>query len=159
MRLITSGTENPSLSRQAVVDAIVDGKRYKDANGQVRPIRLDRLLVSPKNYDLAVRIIESPGVQGTDTIDKNPLQGRVQVVEWERLDSDSSGTDKSDYFFMYDSRLVSQSLAALFSERPSLDAPEQITENRNWDYPLDYFYTIARKFPAYIRGSKGTNAA
>ena len=55
---------------------------------------------------------------------------------------------KSAYWFMADSAKVDNSLMALFAERPELDAPEQVYENKNWTYSLDFFYTTGLGLPA-----------
>jgi hypothetical protein len=38
-----------------------------------------------------------------------------------------------------------------------LEAPEQVLENNNWIWKLNYYYSIGRAFPAYVWGSQGTN--
>jgi len=159
IRIVSSSTENAALSRQAIVDARRGAKTYSDPEGMVRPINLDTLVVAPANEDLAERIIFSSGVQGTPNVDSNPLNGKVSIKTWERLEADSAGTDKSAYWFMYDSKKVGNSLKALFAEKPSLDSPEQVYKNKNWEYSIDFYYTIGRGFPAFVWGSKGTNAA
>ena len=158
IRLIASATENPKLSRDAIVDARVDAATYKDPEGMVRPVRLDTLLVAPSNTDLAERIIYSTGVQGTPNVDTNPLKGAVKVKTWERLQTRTGGTDTSAYFFSYDSRKVGDALKVIFAERPSLDAPEQVYKNKNWEYSIDFYYTIGRGHPAFIRGSNASEA-
>lgn len=159
IRLKASSTENPVLSRDAIVDAMTDAVTYKDPEGMIRPVKLDTLLVAPSKYDLAQRIIYSTGVQGTNNVDTNPLNGKLNVKQWERLEADSAGTDKSAYWFLYDSKKVGNTLKAIFAERPTLDAPEQVYKNKNWEYSIDFYYTIGRGHPTFVRGSKGTNAA
>lgn len=159
IRLKSTSTENPTVSRQAIVDARVDARVYKDPEGHKKPIRLDTIVNAPSKEDLVERIIFSQGVQGTPNVDSNPLNGKVKQITWERLEEDSAGTDKSNYWFMYDSRKVGQSLKALFAQKPNLAAPEQVYINKNWEYSIDYYYAIGRGLPAYVRGSKGTNAA
>jgi hypothetical protein len=39
-----------------------------------------------------------------------------------------------------------------------LEAPEEVYKNKNWDYSLDFYYTLGRGFAPYIRGSKGDNS-
>lgn len=157
IRLISSSVENPALSRQAVVDATVDASTYKDPEGIMRPVRLNKLVVAPKNWDLAMRIVESSGVQGTNNVDINPLRGAIDVIKWERLTTDSAGTDKSGYWFMYDSKKVGNALKAIFAEKPTLDAPEQVYLNKNWEYTIDFYYAIGRGYPNAVRGSQGDN--
>lgn len=155
----SSATENPALSRDAIVQARTDAMVYQDPNGLVRPIRLDTLLVTPTNEDIAERIVTSTQQSGTANNDVNPLKSKLNIMVWERLEADGQGTSFSDYWFMYDSRKAKETLKALFAERPTLDAPEQVYKSKNWDYSIDYYYTLGRGFPAYIRGSKGTNAS
>lgn len=153
----SAGTENPALSRDAIVQARVDGMVHTDPAGVVRPVRLSKILVAPKNMDLAERLVYSDGVQGTANVDSNPLKGRVSVMEWERLQTDGQGTDRSDYWFMLDEKSKGESLMALFAERPELDAPDQAYRNKNWEYTVDFLYTLGRGHQAYVWGSQGDN--
>lgn len=155
--LKATSTANPALSRQAIVDARQAAMTYTDPEGMMRPINLDTLLVAPANQDLAERIVYSPGVQGTPNVDTNPLKGSVKIKVWPRLERDSAGTDKSARWFMYDSKKVGNSLKALFAEKPSMDAPEQVYKNKNWEYSIDFYYAIGRGFPAYVFGSTGAS--
>lgn len=157
--IITDATVNPTLSRPAIVAARRQGKVHKDPNGHKRPINLDVLVVSPSNEDLAERIILSELIDGSANNDKNTLKGKIkEIIVWERLEERSDGTDTSEYWFMYDSSLVGETLNALFAERPGLDAPDQVYKNKNWEYSLDFFYTLGLGYPAYIFGSNATGA-
>jgi hypothetical protein len=156
--IITYGTVNPVLSREAVVAARAKARVYKDPTGHSRPVILDTLLVAPSKEDEAMRMLESEKISGSFENDINPLKNKVKLVVWEKLETRSDGTDTSAYFFMYDSKKVGESLRALFAEKPSLDAPEQVYKNKNWDYSLDFYYTLGRGYPAYIYGSNGTAA-
>lgn len=148
------GTYNPPLSRQAIVDTRKSARVHKDPNGIIRPINLDTLIVPPELEDLAERLIGSEYLPGSANNDKNPLYGKIKkVVVWERLQTASDGTDGSESWFLADSKSVSESLKAIFAERPSLDAPEQVYLNKNWEYTLDYFYVLGNGYPAYIFGS------
>jgi len=156
--IITYGTVNPVLSREAIVAARVAARKFKDPKSVYRPINLDTLLVSPDKYDEAMRIINSSQISGSFENDINPLKGTVNVVQWEKLATSSGGTDTSSYWFMYDSKKVGETLRALFAERPSLDAPEQVYKNKNWDYSLDFYYALGRGYSPYIMGSNATGA-
>lgn len=150
---------NPSFSREAVVEMRARGMAHKDPNGQLRPINYDTIIVGPALEDVADRVLNSDLVSGGNTNDRNSLKGKIRrVIVWPRLAATSGGTDTSDYWFMADSSQLPQTLMALFAERPSLDAPEQVYENKNWEYSCDFFYTIGVGYPAYIAGSKGTNS-
>jgi len=152
------GTDNPALSREAVVQAIVDGMNHTDAQSINRPVKLDTLLVSPANWDLAMRIVHSDQISGSAENDTNMnLKGRLNVKVWEKLTTRTGGTDTSAYWYLYDSKKVGESLKALFAERPSLDAPEQVYKNKNWDYSIDFYYAIGRGFPAFVWGSTGAS--
>lgn len=153
----SAATENPALSRDAIVTARKDAMVHEDPNGIVRPIRLNTLLVTPTNEDLAERTILSSQLSASPNNDINPLNGKVGIQVWERLEADGQGNSHSNYWFMYDSSKVGESLKAFFAERPGLDAPEQVYKNKNWDYSVDYYYTLGRGYQAYIWGSQGDN--
>lgn len=155
----SGATSNPTLSRDAIVNAIKQGRTHQDPNGHTRPVRLDTLIVSPENEDLAERIVMSEYIQGSANNDRNPLKGKIkQILVWERLQTRSDGTDTSAYWFMADSRMIGESLKAIFAERPSLDAPEQVYENKNWEYSIDYYYTVGLGYPAYVFGSNASGS-
>jgi len=156
--LCQGATANPVLSRDAIVKTRVDAAMHRDPNNIIRPINLDTLIIPPALEDTANRIINSQYLPGSSNNDINPLYNKVKVVVWPRLSANSAGTDTSDYWFMADSRAVKESLKCLFAERPSLDAPEQVYENKNWGYTLDFFYTLGQGYPAYIWGSTGAGA-
>jgi hypothetical protein len=152
-------TGNPVLSRAAIVAARKQGLVHKDPNGMIRPINLDTLIVAPSNEDLAERILYSSLIQNSGNNDINNMKGKVKnLITWERLETRSDATDTSAYWFMLDSTKVKESLNCLFAERPSLDAPEQVYENKNWEYSCDFFYSIGLGYPAYIFGSTGVGA-
>lgn len=155
--LITyNGVTNPVLSREAVVATIIRGLNYVDPVGKNRPVKLDTLLVAPANWDLAMRIVDTDKIQGSSDNDTNGIVRGLKVKVWEKLTTRTGGTDTSAYWFMYDSKRIGESLMALFRERPSLDAPEQVYKNKNWDWSLDYYYAIGRGYPAYIFGSNAS---
>ena len=159
--IITDGTNsNPTLSRAALVRAIKDAMVYSDPNGLIRPIRLDTLLVPPSLVDAAKRMVFSEQISGSANWDPNThIKGTIkEVMTWERLEQTGQGTSRSAYWYMYSSQKVKETLKCLFSERPSLDAPDEVYENKNWDYSIDYYYTTGLGFPAYIRGSEGDNS-
>jgi hypothetical protein len=154
--IITDGTNtNPPLSRQAIMHMRALGLVHKDPNGKTRPIKYDILLVPPSLEDMATRICNSQYLPGSANNDINPLYGKIKVVVWARLETASDGTDASAYWYLLDSSRKDETLQCLFAERPSLDAPEEVYENKDWNYTLDYFYAIGFGYPAYVAGSKG----
>lgn len=157
--IITDATVNPVLSRSAIVAARKQAATHKDPNGIVRPINLDTIVVAPSNEDLVERILLSSSMSGNAQNDINPLKGKIKnIIVWERLETRSDGTDTSAYWFMYDSTQVGETLNCLFAERPTLDAPDQVYTNKNWEYSCDFFFTIGLGYPAYIFGSNATGA-
>ncbi|MCK9599004.1 MAG: hypothetical protein M0R06_08195 [Sphaerochaeta sp.] len=152
-----AGTTNPGVSREAIVASRAAAAVHKDANGIIRPVKLDTVLVSPQKYDETMRIVNSEGLSGEFTRDYNPIKGLVKVIMWPRLAALPDGTDTSAYWFMFDSKKVDRSLKLLWAKRPMLEAPEQVLENNNWIWKLNYYYSIGRAFPAYVWGSQGTN--
>ena len=148
-----NSANNPVLSREAVVKARIDARTYQDPTEHNRPINLDTLLVAPEKYDEALRFVESAQISGSNDNDTNPLKGKVKVVQWEKLQTRTGGTDTSAYWFMCDSRKVGESLKAKFAQRPELAPPEQVYKSKNWDYSVDFYYAIGRGFPAYVWGS------
>lgn len=157
--IITDGTNsNPALSREAIVKTRAIASRQKDANGQVRPVMLDTLIVSVENEDLAERIIFSSNISGSMNNDMNSLKGKIKkLIVWPRLSTRGDGTDTSNYWFMCDSTKVGESLKAKFAERPSIDAPNEVYDNKNWEWSCDFFYALGIGHPAYIYGSTGVN--
>ena len=152
------GTDNPILSREAVVQAVIDGMNYVDPVSKNRPVKLDTLLVAPANWDNAIRIVESDKISGSAENDTNvSIKNHLKIKVWEKLTTRTGGTDTSAYWFMFDSKKVGESLMALFRERPSLDAPEQVYKNKNWDYSIDFYYALGRGYMSYVRGSTGAN--
>jgi len=150
---------NPVLSRDAINTARKVGMIFKDPNGINRPINYDTLIVAPSNEDLAEQLIYSPDRPDTANRAINPLKGKIKnLIVWERLETRSDNTDTSAYWFMVDSSKVGETLQALFAERPSLDPPDQVYANKNWQYSLDYFYTIGLGWPAFVIGSTGAGA-
>lgn len=154
----SASTANVALARDPIVQTRANAMVYKDPNGIVRPVNLDTLIVSPKNEDLAKRILFSDQMSGTGNNDTNPLKGAVpNLIVWPRLNTRSDGTDTSNYWFLADSSKVKNTLKAFFAERPALDAPEQVFANKNWEWTLDYLYSWGFGFQAYLFGSTGVN--
>jgi hypothetical protein len=154
----SAGTANPIISRDSIVKTISTGRKYRDPNKLNRPTKLDRVLVSATNHDLASRIIYSPGVQGTPNVDSNPLRSDVNALAmWSRLDEDGAGTDRSTRWFMCDSRNVKKTLRSPFSQRPMFYAPEEINDSKTWEYTADMFYAMGADHPKNIYGSTGVN--
>lgn len=153
-----AGTTNPALSRESLVRNIQLGLTYTDPVALNRPIRYDTLLVAPGNFDLAMRLTGSDKIPESTENDTNKfLNGRLKVKVWEKLQTRTGGTDTSAYWFLYDSKKVGESLKSIFAQRPMLHAPEEVNANKNWEWTLDYFYSIHRGWPAYVRGSTGAN--
>lgn len=157
--IISDGTNsNPALSREAIVRTRAIASKYKDPNGLARPINLDTLIVSVENEDLAERILYSTNINNSMNNDTNSLKGKItKLIVWPRLSTRSDATDTSAYWFMGASSKMGETLKVLFAEKPTLDAPNEVYDNKNWEYSCDFFYAIGIGHPAYIFGSTGVN--
>jgi len=158
--IINDGTNsNPALSREAIIYQIKTGRINKDVNKKNRGIRYDLLIVPPSLEDLAYRIVESDKIQGSaDNDTNNWLKKRVKILVWERLESAADATDAAAYWFMADSRKLVKVLKLLFAEKPTLDPPEILYKNKEWDWTIDFYYTLGFGYPLGIAGSKGDNS-
>jgi|SRR3990167_3656278 len=157
--LINDGTNNnPALTRAAIVNERARALKYTDPQGLTRPIKLDSLIVGPDNEDLAERLLFSTQIPGEANNDVNALKGKIKNLKvWERLDLRSDGTDTSAYWFMADSSKVKKTLKAYFTDRPSLQAPELVPENGDWEYILRLVYSRGFSWAPYLRGATGVN--
>lgn len=152
-----AATANPAISRDAIVTTVSAGRRYRDPNRLNRPIKLDRVIVSATNHDLASRIIYSQGVQGTANVDSNPLRSDVNaLVMWSRLDLDAAGNNRAPRWFMCDAKNVKQTLRSPFAQRPMMFPPEEVNDSKTWEYTADMFYAMGVDHPKNIFGSAGT---
>ncbi len=158
--IITDGTtNNPKLSREAIVETRTKGLTYKDPNGVIRPVKYNWLIVPPTLEERALRIVNTEQIPGSANNDVNPVNGWIdRIITWERLENAADGTDGSDHWYLADSSMLDEPLRALFAERPEMDPPEQTYKNKNWDYSLDFYYSIGRGFPKGIAGSDGSES-
>ena len=158
--LINDGTtNNPLLSRAAIVNERARALKYTDPQGLTRPIHLDTVVVGPDNEDLAERLLYSTQIPGEANNDLNALKGKIKkLIVWERQDLRTGGTDTSNYWFMADSSKVKKTLKAYFTMRPTLLPPENIHSNGNWDYKLRLVYSRGFGWASYLRGSDGSAA-
>lgn len=156
--IINDGTNNnPAFSRAAVVNEQMRGRTYTDPNGLVRPIILDTIVCPPSLTDTIERTILSPNMAGTSNNDINPIGGKIKnIITWDRLETTGAGASRSAYWYLAQSKNVKETLKVIFAERPSLDAPEVVYANKDWEYSVDFYYTIMRGFQAYLRQSTGT---
>jgi len=153
-----AGTANPTLDRPAVVQARAEAMVHSDPEGVIRPIILDKLIVAPSNEDKAHRVVDSDGIFGSANREINPLKGKLTVEVWPHLETrGSDGTDTSEYWFLADSRKVKESLKLIFAQRPTLYAPEQVNDTKDWVYTIDGFLVYGLGYPAYIWGSTGAS--
>lgn len=161
--IITEGvTSNPALSRAAIVETVARGRKFKSPINEGKnigaPVELDVLLVGPDLFDEAIRLVESDKVAGSDNNDTNKSIAHIKVKMWSRLAATGQGDDRSDYWFMYSSDMVDETLMAFFSQKPQMYAPEEQNRNKNWDYTIDAYYTLGNGWPAYVYGSDGTDS-
>lgn len=162
--IVTSGgVNNPQLDRQAIIDARILASKFIDSNGVMRNLELNTLIVPPELEDLAEQIIYSTNLPRTtgdtfaaNNMNRTRLLGNIKIVTWNRLSNPKHTNGDSSWFLVNDQSLK-EACKVLFSQRPRLYAPEEINENKNWEYTLDCFYTIGRGYPAGVYASNGTN--
>jgi len=154
----SEATANPALTRDAILSQRTISRVYKDPENHTKGTHLDTMIVAPSGEDLAERLLFSTLIPGSANNDVNSLKGKIKkLIVWDRLESRSDGTDTSAYWFMYESSKKGESLKAKFAEKPTLDAPEQVYRNKNWEYTTDMFYVIGLGYQLYIAGSTGAN--
>ena len=155
--IVSGGVTNPTISRQAIIDTRVRGLRYKDPQGVIRPIYYDTILVAPEQEDYVTRLIGSEQVSGTANNDTNSyLKGKMKVESWSKLSIRSDGTDTSNYWFMYDSARIKETLKAFFARYPELLPPAEYDPNKNWNYLFHFIYSRGFSWAAYLMWSNAT---
>ena len=148
---------NPSISRQAIIDTRVRGMRYKDPQGTIRPIYYDTILVAPEQEDYVTRLIGSEQVAGTANNDTNSyLKGKMKVQSWSKLSIRSDGVDTSNYWYMYDSSMIKNTLKAFFARYPELLPPAEYDPNKNWNYLFHFIYSRGFSRAPYLQWSNGS---
>lgn len=154
-----AATANPALDRASIITARKDAKINRDPNSANRPVNLDRLIVSATNEDLAERTVYSSGVVGTPNVDLNPLKGKINnIMVWSRCDVSGQGTDTSAQWYLADSRFSKKTLKSPFAQKPTMYAPSQVEDSKNWEYTLDAYYTLGLLWPFGVWGSTGTSS-
>lgn len=155
----SASTADPVLARDPIIKTRAVAMVYKDPEGHVRPTMLDTIVVTPTLEDAVERILYSNQLSGSANNDINPLKGKItKLIVYPRLTTLTGGTDASAYWFMADSRKVGEALQSKFSQRPQLMGPDQVFNNKDWEWTLDYLYTNGIGFQQYIWGSRGTAA-
>ncbi|MDO4714258.1 MAG: hypothetical protein Q4B28_06550 [bacterium] len=158
--LIVKGTtKNPELSIDAIEAARRMGYLYKDPNGINRPIEFDTILVSPEFEKEALIMVNSALLPGTGNNDVNPYKGRFKVKVWSKLAMTSAGVDTSKQWYMFNSKLVKNTLKLFWAQHPKLTKPKEFNPDANWHYMFDFIYSRGFGWAPYIVGSKGTNQA
>lgn len=157
--LVNDGsTDNPALSRPALVNTIAVAGEHMGANGILRPVELDTLYVGTGLYDEAVRIVESDKVSGSNNNDTNSSIKQLKVVKWARLGFNGRGVQKNTQYFLADSKKLRAGAIKFHSAQMiEFGKSKEGTENQDWVYPMDAFYTISRNQPQFIYGSTGVN--
>lgn len=148
-----SGTVNPVLSRAALVAARVMGDNFKDSNGVRSPLNFTKLVVSSKDYDLAVQLVKSEYVAGATNAGENGTNmtlNDLEVVKRPRL--------TGGYWFLMTDQ-ASEAITPSFAQKPQLQAPVVIPKSLSRRSPCDVYYVIKRMDAAQVFGSKGTGSA
>lgn len=149
--LIYSTTNNPALSRQAIVDGRAQGNKFRDSAGMLRPIEFDTLLVGPNLWDLAVRLTDTEKSPGNNNNDTNKTITDLKVVKWNRITGNK-------WFLLDMANAREHSLKARFAQKPELTVPVTIPQNQSLYYAADDFYHIVLGDPRFVFGSNGTGS-
>lgn len=139
-QLAYSGNNNPTLSNTALSAARVQAAKHKDANGELRPIKLDTLLVWPALQDKAERLLKSE--QLTNNNDVNPNKWKFKLVVWDRLWKWVGGWSSDTYRFVMNAAKAKKQLKFEWARMPRLQAPEKIVFDQNevWNFSMIYSY-------------------
>lgn len=81
--------------------------------------------------------------------DTNSTLRDLKVFKWDRI--------PAGYRFMA-TEDIGEAVQVLFAQKPTLGETMILPKNLSRWYPLDFYYTIARKDAAQIFGSNGTNS-
>lgn len=149
--LIFSTTNNPALSRQAIVDARAAGNKFKDSAGMLRPIEFDTLLVGPDNWDLAVRLTQTDKVSGSNNNDTNETLTDLKPVKWNRITG-------AKWFLLDSQNARENTLICRVGQKPELVSPETMPASQSIVYTADDFYHIVLGDPRYVFGSNGSGS-
>jgi len=157
--LCTDGiSNNPVLSRAAIVATRNLARNYKDPQGVSRAVYLNKLLVSPDLEDQAIRIVGSDYINGSANNDINPLKGRIEVMAWEKLTTAGDGADTADKWYFFEDEKVKRTLKGYFSVMPQLAAPQEFDPNKNWNYLFHFLYSRGFSRAPYIYGSDASGS-
>jgi hypothetical protein len=105
----TSGTfsnlQTTKISYQSLINLgqLTGVQNLVDASGSPIGVNLDKLLVSPKNYDTAVHLVTSPVKIGGTNNEPNLLFNKYKVIECPWF-LESVHTGASEYYMAFDSR-------------------------------------------------------
>ena len=147
-----TGTKNPALSRAALIGARVMGDNFKDSNGVRSPITFNKLVVSSKDYDLALQLVKSEYVAGSTNAGENGTNESLNdltVVKRPRL---TSG------YWLLTNEDAGEAIKPSFAQKPQLGAPVVIPKSLSRWSPMDLYYVIKRMDASRVFVSKGTNS-
>lgn len=153
----TDGTliaSNPTLANTSLSTARTQAAKHKDANGQLRPIKLDTLVVWPALADKALRILNSE--QMTNNNDVNPNKWKFKLVVWDRLAQGLGWASTDAYWFVLNAAKAKKQLKFEWARMPRLQSPEKIVYDQNeiWNFSMIYSYGFLNL--PYVMGSAGT---
>lgn len=152
--IMHAGNAHPTLSNLALSSARVQWAKHRDSNGQLRPVKLDTLLVWPTLSDKADRIIKSDKL--TTNNDVNPNKGKFNVIVWDRLAQWDGGNSTDNYRFVLNRAKAKKQLKFEWARMPRLQAPDKIVFDQNEVHNFSMIYSYGFLNLPYVMGSKGT---
>jgi len=143
-----SNTTSMDLAEDALETILVNMRATLDDRGQKMLVRPDTLIVPPALEREAKILLESSGRVGTANNDMNPYQGRLKLIVWDFLSSDTA-------FFVLDSKI--HKINWFWRQRPYLKRNEDFdTGNIEYKYIARWSNGFSDWRGTY--GSTGDNA-
>lgn len=153
--IITYNSNNsPILTNVSLSVAREQAAKHKDSNGQLRPIKLDTLLVWPALQDKAYRILNSEKLSNNN--DVNPNKWKFNLIVWDRLAQGNSGNSTDAYWFVMNASKAKKQLKFEWARMPRLKAPDKIVFDQNDVHNFSMIYSYGFLNLPYIMWSQGS---
>ncbi len=145
--IVWTGTPNPVLTRESIIAARIQWYTFVDSTGRKSPRKFTKLVVSPSDYDLAIRLTKTDNIPWSANNDTNMTLKDLQVVMWERLDA---------WVWFLTNEDIKSEVKGIFKQMPQVYPPFEYAASKNWIYTLDCYYSLFRWDVANLFISLGT---
>jgi len=154
--LAYNSNNNPSLSSVSLTEARVMAAKHRDSNGELRPVKLDTLLVWPALQSKAERLVNSDKL--TNNNDINPNKWKFKIVVWDRLAQGIGWNSTDAYRFVLNAAKAKKQLKFEWARMPRLKAPKEIVFDSNDVHNFSMIYSYGFLNLPYVMWSQGTYA-